>query len=89
MRALTIEEVARIARMYLDGDTVEKLLMDKTGPIDYDFERINAVKGALTRAERINPLTRCLYCGRPARASRACRNLSCAQARCPAKAGAL
>lgn len=55
MRALTIEEVARIARMYLDGDTVEKLLLDKTGHTDYDFDRFNAVKGALTRAERINP----------------------------------
>lgn len=55
MRELNIEEVARIARMYIDGDAVENLLLDKTGHTDYDFDVFNAVKGALTRAERINP----------------------------------
>ena len=55
MRSLTIMEVARIARMYLDGDRVETLLLDKTGHVDYDFESFNIVKASLMKAERIHP----------------------------------
>lgn len=55
MRSLTITEAARIARMYLDGDRVETLLLDKTGHVDYDFESFNIIKASLMKAERINP----------------------------------
>ncbi len=55
MRSLTLAEVARIARMYLDGDRVETLLLDKTGHVDYDFESFNIVKASLMKAERIHP----------------------------------
>ncbi len=54
MLELSIVEVARIARMYIDGDAVETLLLDKTGHVDYDFEQFTAVKATLTKAERIN-----------------------------------
>lgn len=55
MRELDIAEVARIARLYIDGDALETILLDKTGPIDYDFDGFTAVKATLTKAERINP----------------------------------
>ncbi len=55
MRDLNLTEVARIARLYIDGDAAEQLLLDKTGHTDYDFEKFYEIKCALMRAEKINP----------------------------------
>ena len=56
MRTLTVTQAARIARMYLDGDRVETLLLDKTSHEDYDFESFNIVKASLMKAERSIPI---------------------------------
>lgn len=47
--------VARIGLMFLDGDSLEEILLDKYGHPDYDFDRFNACKIALLKIERINP----------------------------------
>ena len=70
MRTLTVTQAARIARMYLDGDRVETLLLDKTSHEDYDFESFNIVKASLMKAERSIPILNIpSFSGRSAQAS--------------------
>ncbi len=52
---LDIENVARIGLMYLDGDKLEGILLDRHGDTDYDFENFNEVKKSIMKLERINP----------------------------------
>lgn len=52
---LDIENVARIGLMYLDGDKLEEILLDRYGDTDYDFDNFNEVKKSIMKLERINP----------------------------------
>ena len=52
---LDADSVARIGLMFLDGDSLEEVLLDPYGHPDYDFDRFNACKIALLKIERINP----------------------------------
>lgn len=65
---LNAESVGAIALLYIDGDALEDVLLDKHGHPDYDFANFNALKKALMKAERINPaldLTAVLWQLRP------------------------
>jgi hypothetical protein len=53
---LDIDSVARIGLLYLDGDRLENILLDRYGHTDYDFENFNAVKKSLIKMEKINPV---------------------------------
>ena len=55
---MEIYEIARIGRLFLDGDAFEHVLIDKVGPTDYDFERFNSVRATLLKIERIAPKQR-------------------------------
>jgi len=48
-----MHEIARIGRLFLDGDDFENALIDKTGATDYDFDCFNRVKAVLLKIERI------------------------------------
>lgn len=54
-RMLDVDSVARIGLLYLDGDSLEAILLDAYGHVDYDFDRFNACKISLMRMLRINP----------------------------------
>lgn len=54
-RILDIDNVARIGLMYIDGDKLENILVEKLGHTDYVFENFNAVKKSLMKLEKINP----------------------------------
>jgi hypothetical protein len=54
-RILDIDNVARIGLMYIDGDTLEDILVEKLGHTDYVFENFNIVKKSLMKLEKINP----------------------------------
>lgn len=65
---LDIDSVARIGLLYLDGDALEEVLLDRYGHPDYDFDKFNTCKIALMKLERINPqlgLTAVLWQLRP------------------------
>ncbi len=65
---LDIDSVARIGLLFLDGDALEEVLLDRYGHPDYDFDRFNSCKIALMKLERINPrlgLTAVLWQLRP------------------------
>jgi hypothetical protein len=65
---LDIDNIARIGLIYLDGDKLEDILLDKYGHTDYHFENFNAVKKSLLKLERIDPgldLTAVLWQLRP------------------------
>jgi hypothetical protein len=53
---LDIDSVARIGLLYLDGDKLEKVLLDKYGPTDYDFDLFNDLKKSVMKMEKINPV---------------------------------
>jgi hypothetical protein len=67
-RVLDIDNVARIGLMFIDGDKLEDVLLDKLGHTDYDFENFNILKKVLMKIEKINPdldLTAVLWQNRP------------------------
>ena len=52
---LCADGVAQIGLMFLDGDTLEKAIIDKIGQVDYDFGYFNQVKSVVSKIEKINP----------------------------------
>ena len=52
---MDIHEIARIGRLFLDGDDFENALIDKIGATDYNFDCFNRVKATLLKIERIAP----------------------------------
>lgn len=65
---LDVESVGRIALLFIDGDRLENVLLDKVGHTDYDFDNFNTLKKSLIKVERINPsldLTAVLWQLRP------------------------
>lgn len=58
-RVLDIENIGRIGLMFLDGDLLDKLLIDPftcdEDDTDYDIPAFNALKRALMKIERMNP----------------------------------
>ena len=65
---LDIDSVAKIGLMFLDGDALEEILLDRYGHPDYDFDKFNSCKITLLRLERMNPtlgLTAILWQLRP------------------------
>ncbi len=58
-RVLDIDNIARIGLMYLDGDLVENVMLDKLSldydDVTYNHEQFYELKSALTKTERINP----------------------------------
>lgn len=56
---LDVDNVARIGLMYLNGDLVENVMLDKLSldydDVTYNHEYFKELKIALTRMERINP----------------------------------
>ena len=55
---LDVDSVARIGLMFLDGDALEKSVIDRVGQVDYEFDYFNQVKAALMKIEKINPKLR-------------------------------
>ncbi|MDR1061287.1 MAG: hypothetical protein LBL83_08805 [Clostridiales bacterium] len=71
---LDVDSVARIGLIFLDGDSLEDILLDKYGHTDYDFDKFNACKKAIMKIERLNPsleITAILWQRRPDSASMA------------------
>lgn len=65
---LDIDSIARIGLLFLDGDSLENVLLDRYGHTDYDFDCFNRCKAVLLKMERINPrlgLTAILWQRRP------------------------
>jgi hypothetical protein len=58
-RMLDVDNVARIGLMFLDGDKLEQVLLDKLSTdyddINYHHEYFRDLKTTLTKIERINP----------------------------------
>ena len=52
---LDADGVARIGLMFLDGDELEKAVIDGVGQVDYDFQYFNRVKKIVMKIEKINP----------------------------------
>lgn len=52
---LDIDSIAHIGLIYLDGDSLESILLDAYGHVDYDFDNFNACKISLMHMQRINP----------------------------------
>lgn len=52
---LDADGVARTGLLFLDGDELEKAVIDKFGQVDYDFVYFNRVKADVMRIEKINP----------------------------------
>lgn len=55
VRTLDPDNIARIGLMFLDGDCFEKVLLDKVGHVDYDFDAFNQNKIPLLKIERMHP----------------------------------
>jgi hypothetical protein len=65
---LDIDSVARIGLLFLDGDSLEEVLLDRYGHPDYDFDKFNNCKRIIMKIERMNPtlgLTAILWQKRP------------------------
>jgi len=52
---LDVDSIAAIGLMFLNGDDVEDMLLDKYGHVDYDFDKFNSCKKVLMKLERIAP----------------------------------
>lgn len=52
---LDINNIARIGLIFLDGDSLEGVMLDPYGPTDYDFNLFNDCKKTIMKIERINP----------------------------------
>lgn len=48
-------EIARIGLLFLDGDDLQNVLLDKTGPTNYDFLKFCRLKAVLSGMEEIDP----------------------------------
>lgn len=54
-KVLDIDTIARIGLMYINGDKLEDVLLDKYGHTDYDFDNFNDLKKSIMKLERIDP----------------------------------
>lgn len=52
---ITVEEAARIGLLFLNGEDLKGVLLDRMGHTDYDFARFNRLKRTLLQIERIAP----------------------------------
>lgn len=52
---LDVDSIAKIGLMFMDGDSLEDVLLDKIGHTDYDFDKFNVCKIVLMKIERMNP----------------------------------
>ncbi len=52
---LTPETIARIGLLFIDGDDLEHVLLDRQGHTDYDFARFDRLKRVLLKLERVAP----------------------------------
>ena len=55
MREWSIDEIARIGLLFLDGDAFENVLIDQETHTDYRFEPFTDLKADLLRIEHIDP----------------------------------
>ena len=55
MREWSIDEIARIGLLFLDGDAFEDVLIDQEEHTDYRFAPFTDLKADLLRIERIDP----------------------------------
>lgn len=53
--SISIETIARIGQLFLDGDDLQWVLLDRMDHTDYDFDRFNRLKRTLLLIERIAP----------------------------------
>lgn len=54
-RQLDAMTISDIALLFIEGDFLENVLLDKCGHTDYDFEKFTALKRVLTSVENIEP----------------------------------
>lgn len=54
-KPLDREMISDIALLFIDGDSLENVLIDKSGHTDYDFNHFNVLKRVLTGIEKIDP----------------------------------
>jgi len=52
---LDITGVGEIGLIFLNGDLMETVLIDKTGQMDYNFDEFNELKRVVMKIERMNP----------------------------------
>jgi hypothetical protein len=52
---LTHGDIARIGLTFIEGDAVEDALLDKYGPVDYDFDKFNQVRKVLGKMHKLAP----------------------------------
>ena len=52
---LDITGVAEIGLLFLNGDLMETVLIDKVGQMDYVFDEFNELKRVVMKIERLNP----------------------------------
>ena len=52
---LDIDNIARIGIMFMDGDSLENILLDAYGQTDYDFDMFYHCKAVIMKIERIDP----------------------------------
>ena len=52
---LDITGVAEIGLIFLNGDLMETVLIDKVGQMDYVFNEFNELKRTVMKIERLNP----------------------------------
>ncbi|HML46847.1 MAG TPA: hypothetical protein PKE04_08875 [Clostridia bacterium] len=55
MREWSVDELARIGLLFLDGDAFETVLIDQEGHTDYRFAPFTDLKADLLRIEAIDP----------------------------------
>ncbi|MFV0399842.1 MAG: hypothetical protein ACK5LX_04370 [Oscillospiraceae bacterium] len=55
MQHISVEDVSRIALLFLNGDDFEQVLIDRIGHTDYDFDRFNRLRAVLFKVEKIAP----------------------------------
>ncbi len=48
-----VDRLARVCLLFLDGDDLERLLIDQRQHTDYRFEEFNRLKAVLSKTERI------------------------------------
>ena len=52
---LDIAAVGEVGLIFLNGDLLETVLIDKVGHVDYVFEDFNQLKRVVMKIERLNP----------------------------------
>lgn len=53
--SLDLRKISDIALLFLDGDSLENVMVDRLGHTDYHFDRFNALKRTLLQVEKIAP----------------------------------